>query len=98
MESYGLPGRIQVTEATCRLLKGHCRFESRGEVEIKGKGCMPTYFILSGEEALPESLLSLWADASENHFNPFASEQSMLRDRSSLTLRVSTAAGGLGSR
>jgi adenylate cyclase len=45
MESSGEPGRIQVTEATFRLLKEKYRFESRGEIDIKGKGRMRTYFI-----------------------------------------------------
>lgn len=45
MESHGEPNRIQVTEATYKRLKNHYEFESRGEVDVKGKGWMPTYFI-----------------------------------------------------
>jgi len=45
MESFGVPGRIQVTESTYELLKGEYEFEERGEVEIKGKGMTKTYFL-----------------------------------------------------
>jgi class 3 adenylate cyclase len=45
MESHGEPGRIQVTEATYNLLKEQYEFESRGKLEIKGKGPMSTYFV-----------------------------------------------------
>ena len=47
MESHGVPGRIQVTEAAYERLKDRCRFEARGTIEVKGKGPMQTY-LLSG--------------------------------------------------
>jgi class 3 adenylate cyclase len=46
MESHGLPGRIQVTEATFRRLGTGYRFEDRGEVPVKGKGPMRAYLLL----------------------------------------------------
>jgi adenylate cyclase len=46
MESHGEPGRIQLTEATFRLLDGRYRFEERGVIPIKGRGEMRTYFLL----------------------------------------------------
>src|SRR5438067_2976432 len=46
MESTGAPGRIQVTEETYRRLAGTHRFECRGQIDIKGKGQMTTYFLL----------------------------------------------------
>jgi class 3 adenylate cyclase len=46
MESHGVPGKIQVTEAVYRRLKGHFDFALRGEIEIKGKGLMPVYYLL----------------------------------------------------
>ena len=46
MESQGEPGRIQVTESTYEILRGHYRLEQRGSLEIKGKGCMDTYWLL----------------------------------------------------
>lgn len=45
METYGLPGRIQVSEATARLLAGEFRLEPRVTLEIKGKGPMQAYFL-----------------------------------------------------
>lgn len=54
MESHGEPGRIHVSDATGRLLAGHYRLEPRGPIEIKGKGPMPTWFLLGRHsEAAP---------------------------------------------
>jgi class 3 adenylate cyclase len=47
MESQGVPGRIQVTERTYLRLKDRFRFERRGPIQIKGKGEMTTWFLLS---------------------------------------------------
>jgi class 3 adenylate cyclase len=49
MQSHSEPGRIQVTEATYSLVKEEYHFESRGKLQIKGKGAMSTYFV-SGEK------------------------------------------------
>jgi hypothetical protein len=43
MESSGVPGCIQVTEETCRLLAGRYPFQRREGVEVKGKGVMSTW-------------------------------------------------------
>jgi class 3 adenylate cyclase len=45
MESHGVPGEIQVTEAVYTSLKDRYQFAIRGPVEIKGKGVMETYFL-----------------------------------------------------
>ncbi len=45
MESSGLPGRIQVTEAVFERLRSGYDLEPRGEVEIKGKGRLSTYLL-----------------------------------------------------
>ena len=47
MESTGVPGRIQVSEATHEVLSDDSSFvwEERGSVEIKGKGKMKTYLL-----------------------------------------------------
>ncbi|WP_442927767.1 adenylate/guanylate cyclase domain-containing protein [Microcoleus sp. A003_D6] len=45
MESHGIPGRIQVSHYTYDLLQDKYEFEDRGEIEIKGKGKMRTYFL-----------------------------------------------------
>jgi class 3 adenylate cyclase len=46
MESYGSAGKIQVTEDAKRALGGAFQFESRGTVEIKGKGPMQLYYLV----------------------------------------------------
>ena len=47
MESTGVPGRIQVSEATYEMVCDEADFqwEERGSVEIKGKGKMKTYLL-----------------------------------------------------
>jgi PAS domain S-box-containing protein len=45
MESHGLPGKIQLTEATYQYLRDRYLFEQRGYIEIKGKGEILTYFL-----------------------------------------------------
>ncbi|MGB8852849.1 MAG: adenylate/guanylate cyclase domain-containing protein [Pirellulales bacterium] len=46
MESHGEPARIHVSAATRDLLGDRYRFADRGAVAIKGKGSMPTFFLL----------------------------------------------------
>ncbi len=47
MESHSIPGHIQVTESTYKLLQNDFHFEERGDIEIKGKGKLKTYFLTS---------------------------------------------------
>ena len=49
MESHGIAGRIQVTEATYRRLRDRYRFEDRGEMEVKGKGRIKTYLLVADD-------------------------------------------------
>jgi guanylate cyclase len=51
MESHGVPGSVQVTEATYRRLQDEYVFEDRGLIEVKGRGLTRTYF-LTGRAAL----------------------------------------------
>jgi adenylate cyclase len=46
MESHGKPGSIQVTEATYDRLKDKFILESRGAIEVKGRGEMMTYWLI----------------------------------------------------
>ena len=46
MESTGVAGRIQVSGAVEERLRDRYRLESRGVVDIKGKGMMETFFLL----------------------------------------------------
>ncbi|MBE9228685.1 PAS domain-containing protein [Phormidium sp. LEGE 05292] len=50
MESHGIPGYIQVTEATYQLLKHKYLFEKRDQIHVKGKGIMTTYFLIGKKE------------------------------------------------
>lgn len=52
MESHGVAGRVQVTDATRRKLGAPFRFEERGTIEAKGIGQLHTWF-LSGRNCAP---------------------------------------------
>lgn len=62
MEKYGEPGRIHISAATRALLGDHHRVTFRGQIEVKGKGYMETYFLetraLSREGVNRERVLS----------------------------------------
>lgn len=46
METTGSAGKIQVSQETYEHLRDAFVLEARGEIEIKGKGSMPTWFLL----------------------------------------------------
>jgi class 3 adenylate cyclase len=46
MESHGEPGTVQVTEETRQLLKDMYILTPRGEITVKGKGLMRTWFLI----------------------------------------------------
>ena len=46
MESLGVPGRVQVSHAVMERLSGAYELESRGLIEVKGKGPTPTWFLV----------------------------------------------------
>ena len=50
MESHGVAGQIHVSEAVYKRVKDRFRVEPRGDIEIKGKGPMPTYLICNHED------------------------------------------------
>jgi class 3 adenylate cyclase len=47
MESHGVAGRIQVTDATQQWLNEPFRLEERGVIDVKGKGQIHTWFLNS---------------------------------------------------
>jgi class 3 adenylate cyclase len=53
MESHGLAGQIQVTGRTYERLKGRYELRERGELDIKGKGLMTTYFLVGRVPSAP---------------------------------------------
>jgi adenylate cyclase len=46
MESYGTPGRIQITRATYELLAGQFELEPRGTISVKGKGEVEAWYLI----------------------------------------------------
>jgi guanylate cyclase len=50
MESQGMPGKIQISQATYELIKDQYDCTYRGVVQVKGKGPMETWF-LEGRKA-----------------------------------------------
>ena len=51
MESLGVPGKIQVTEETRRVLEGRYEFERGGRIDVKGKGEMEIFHLLSRRDS-----------------------------------------------
>lgn len=54
MESQGLPDKIQVSERTYNLIKDEYECEPRGEIFVKGKGRMVTWFLIGRKERGPQ--------------------------------------------
>jgi class 3 adenylate cyclase len=53
MESHGVAGGIQVTEATYKRLTDTHYFESRGVIQVKGRGEMATYWLKGKKQLAP---------------------------------------------
>jgi class 3 adenylate cyclase len=45
LEAAGEPGRINISEATYKLICSRFSCEYRGEIPVKGKGALPMYFV-----------------------------------------------------
>jgi guanylate cyclase len=46
MESYGMPGRVQITRATYELLADEFECEPRGTIPVKGKGEVEVWYLV----------------------------------------------------
>jgi class 3 adenylate cyclase len=57
MQSHGVAGRIQITDAAKQLLADTFLLEQRDAIDVKGKGEMHTWF-LNRRIDVPESNLS----------------------------------------
>jgi len=55
MESHGIGNTIQITRATYELIKDEFICESRGTVDVKGKGEMEVWLVLSAKDKLLEA-------------------------------------------
>ena len=51
MESHGVPGEIQITESTAKLITNSFSIEERGFMDIKGKGQMKTFWLKGQQES-----------------------------------------------
>ncbi len=49
MESHSIPGEMQISEATAKLVEDHFELTPRGTIDVKGKGPMQTW-IVRGEK------------------------------------------------
>ena len=52
MESHGVPGRIHISAATYELIKQEFTCDSRGMIDVKGKGEMETWFVKRASKLL----------------------------------------------
>ena len=59
MQSTCLPSKIQVSSSTYSLVKDTFLFEDRGEIPVKGKGMMHTYFLTGRNNAFEHRMSSL---------------------------------------
>jgi adenylate cyclase len=50
MESYAEAGKIQITTEVYELIKNEFECQSRGLINVKGKGSMTTYFLMGAKE------------------------------------------------
>ena len=55
MESTGVPGRIQVSPETYELVKDQFEFESRGPIDVKGKGRMTPWLLVAPKSTIVNS-------------------------------------------
>jgi adenylate cyclase len=55
MEELGVADHIQVSPATYAQLQARYLLSERSPIQVKGKGEMPTYFLMGRKEALPTS-------------------------------------------
>jgi class 3 adenylate cyclase len=70
MESHGLAGRIQVSEATYGRFCDRYEFEDRGDIEVKGKGRRRAYLLVGRRGAVEPTPYSSVAHQLPNAFRP----------------------------
>ena len=60
MESHAPPGAIQVTERVQQRLRPTYELDSRGPIEVKGKGTVTTYLLMGrrGQDGHPRGVSS----------------------------------------
>jgi adenylate cyclase len=63
MESHGLAGQIQVSGRSHERLRGRYELRERGEIDVKGKGRMTTYFLVGRAPSAPPAAISTTSPA-----------------------------------
>jgi guanylate cyclase len=56
MESHGIPGKLQISDETHRLVEDQFQCEPRGEIAVKGKGMMRTWIVVGRKDASCETV------------------------------------------
>ncbi|XP_072543344.1 adenylate cyclase type 1b isoform X2 [Salminus brasiliensis] len=93
MDSTGVPGKIQVTEDVYRLLQNDYDLVCRGNVSVKGKGQMLTYF-LEGKSQGAGQRAPQFSASMERRVYAVGRTSSVLTK----TASASSAASGLAAR
>ncbi|KAG2492149.1 hypothetical protein HYH03_009640 [Edaphochlamys debaryana] len=64
MESHGLPGAVHISAAARSRIRNPAKYliTDRGEISVKGKGCMETFLVSAFQEPSHAHLCSLLAD------------------------------------
>ncbi|XP_043747757.1 guanylate cyclase soluble subunit beta-2-like isoform X4 [Cervus elaphus] len=69
MESHGLPNKVHLSPTTYRALKNQgFEITEQGEIEVKGKGKMTTYFLIRNLKASEDEIMGkpqAWLDSAE---------------------------------
>ncbi|KAG7303107.1 hypothetical protein JYU34_013136 [Plutella xylostella] len=88
MESTGEPQRIHVSDDTYRLLKAHggYHFKERGIINIKGKGEMRTWWLVSEDHERRTSAMNPY-ETTPGSLEEAGSEEPLWRSRSTLNIR-----------
>src|SRR5215207_5046303 len=50
MESHGVADKIQCSQQVVDILDNRYIFESRGEIDVKGKGLLPAYLLIGARD------------------------------------------------
>jgi adenylate cyclase len=64
MESYGTPGRVQITRATYELLANEFECEPRGTITVKGKGEVEAWYLVGLRDGRPSTAGAVTGEAS----------------------------------
>jgi len=73
MESTGVPGRVQISDATYQRIKHIFQAEKRSDVKVKGKGILTTYLVI--DPSVQQQQLSLQSNLLQIQHNEVAISQ-----------------------